>query len=142
MIVSAVAIILLIIVFYIALAPKITDLGLFPRYQSLLQRKLVLKKPAIIYDMGNEPYRFRPLSLHEDRLLPFPKKYMLPAGTAIRLTDLKNYYNSVSGSSTIYALGESETPDGSVSAFEYTYGRFGGRINTKELPELSAAPWE
>jgi hypothetical protein len=116
-----VLLILIIGVFYIALAPAIRNVSGKRAFIQWVGKPVTLQRPGLVYIKPKGNYHFYPQVLTErgDGSQP---AYELPAGTLIILRSFKTYKNNAgSGSTSLYALGEFLTKDGGKIPFEYDW---------------------
>jgi hypothetical protein len=123
LIVAGTLLLLIIGVFYVALAPTIRNLSKEPVFRQWVNTPLALQRSGQIYIYPKGHYSFYPQVLTQQRAgIAYQLKYNLPAGTIITIRSFKTYKNNAgSGSTTLYALGDFSDKDGKKIPFEYAW---------------------
>lgn len=134
--------ILIICVFYIALAPTIRDFSDRPVFKQLIGKSLALQKPARVYILSEGQYHFYPPLLTAREIGTYPLKYELPAGTMITIRSFKTYKNNAgSGTTAFYAIGDFLANDGEQVTFEYAWTYERG-VSGEHMEKLPLAIWQ
>jgi hypothetical protein len=135
--------ILIIGVFYIALAPTIRNLSSRPVFRQWVGKPLILQHPGLVYIYPKGHYSFYPQILTAKRGSANPLKYELPAGTVITIRSFKTYKNNAgSGSTSLFALGDFLAKDGGKVPFEYDWTYEERTSMDKDMEKLPLAIWQ
>lgn len=138
-----VLLILIIGVFYIALAPGIRNLSGKPVFQQWVGKQVTLQRPGLVYIYPKGHYSFYPQRLTAKRGIGYPLKYELPAGTVITIRSFKTVtYNASSGSTSLFAVGDFLTKDGELVPFEYAWNYEDRTPMYKDMDKLPPAIWQ
>jgi hypothetical protein len=114
--------VLIIGIFWLALAPTIRNLSDKPVFRQWIGVPLILQHPGMVYIHPGGSYRFYPQVLTERRDSNYQLKYELPVGSVIFIKAFKTYTsNAGSGTTSLFALGEFATKDGKIVSFEYSW---------------------
>jgi hypothetical protein len=138
-----VLLILIIGIFYIALAPGIRNLSGKPVFKQWVGKQVILQQPGLIYIYPKGHYSFYPQKLTAKRGIGYPLKYELPAGAVITIRSFKTYTNNMgSGSTTLFAVGYFLTKDGEQVPFEYAWNYEDRTPMYKDMEKLPLAIWQ
>ncbi|SFD16240.1 hypothetical protein SAMN05518672_101819 [Chitinophaga sp. CF118] len=135
--------VLIIGVFYIALAPTIRNQSGIPAFKQWIGKPLILQHPGLVYIHPKGNYSFYPQVLTERRNGGYQLAYELPAGTVITIRSFKTYKNNAgSGSTSLYALGDFLTTDGKKVPFEYDWTYRKSIFGDIDMEKLPPAIWQ
>jgi hypothetical protein len=135
--------ILIIGVFYIALAPTIRNLSGKPEFKQWVGRPLTLQYPGRVHLYPKAQYSFYPHVLTGSRNPGYPLTYELPAGTVITIRSFKTYTNNMgSGTTALYALGDFVTKEGKQVTFQYAWSYEERLSANQDREKLPLAIWQ
>lgn len=143
LIVAGTLLLLIIGVFYVALAPTIRNLSKEPVFRQWVNKSLVLQRSGLIYIYPQGNYHFYPQVLTQKKDVGYEMKYNLPAGTIITIRSFKTYKNNAgSGSTTLYAIGDFSDKDGKKIPFEYDWTYEDRTALYKDMEFMPLAIWQ
>ena len=127
LLVMAALLLAFVLMLYVALRTKITDVTDKPPYAQFIGQPLVLKRPASISksyepNVQANPYLLQDAQVQADQ--DAGPQYALPAGSVITLQQAKLFKNGTSGFERSYVLGTAFVPELNAKvAFEYAWGK-------------------
>jgi hypothetical protein len=133
---SVVLLLAFIFILYLTLRTKVNDVSSKQPYSEFINQALVLKRSASISKTREPDVQANPYLLTEAQgevLEDVGLRYILPAGTVVKLQQAKLFRNGVSGFERAYVLGTVFVPELKTEvAFEYAWGKNNGSLSSDE----------
>ncbi len=137
-----------VLMLYLALRTKVTEISDKPPFSQYINITLDLKRPAAISKTREPDVQANPYLLTEVQTRTSPDagpRYILPAGTKITIQQAKLFRSGVSGFESAYVLGVVYVPEMKTQvAFEYAWGKNNWSLNKdeKEYYTFALALWQ
>ena len=139
LIVAGIALFLFILLLVYTLSPTIRNVSGEPAFRHLLNKELVLQRPAFLLKQEKHQYEFRENGLTQVKDHPGALIRELQPGSGVIIREFKTYTSGTAGFTHLYALGE--TADNGIS-FEYSLGTVDKDLYGEEPYNLRLTIWQ